>query len=132
MRISDWSSDVCSSDLMGITLINIGVGPSNAKTITDHVAVLRPSAWLMLGHCAGLRTTQRLGDYVLAHGYVRQDHVLDADLPTWVPVPTLAEIQVALEQAVAEVAGLSGWELMTIMRQGTFATIDTPRYERSR
>src|SRR5690606_30104256 len=24
----------------GITLINIGVGPSNAKTITDHVAVL--------------------------------------------------------------------------------------------
>jgi len=53
---------------MGITLINIGVGPSNAKTITDHVAVLRPSAWLMLGHCAGLRTTQRLGDYVLAQG----------------------------------------------------------------
>jgi len=33
----------------GITLINIGVGPSNAKTITDHVAVLRPHAWLMLG-----------------------------------------------------------------------------------
>src|SRR5690606_598152 len=31
----------------GITLINIGVGPSNAKTITDHVAVLRPSAWIM-------------------------------------------------------------------------------------
>jgi AMP nucleosidase len=26
---------------MGITLVNIGVGPSNAKTITDHVAVLR-------------------------------------------------------------------------------------------
>ncbi|RMD47309.1 MAG: AMP nucleosidase, partial [Alphaproteobacteria bacterium] len=52
----------------GITLINIGVGPSNAKTITDHVAVLRPHAWLMVGHCAGLRNSQRLGDYVLAHG----------------------------------------------------------------
>src|SRR6516225_2705714 len=25
----------------GITLINIGTGPSNARTITDHVAVLR-------------------------------------------------------------------------------------------
>ncbi|MGO7616600.1 AMP nucleosidase, partial [Rhizobium ruizarguesonis] len=49
----------------GITMINIGVGPSNAKTITDHVAVLRPHAWLMLGHCAGLRNSQRLGDYVL-------------------------------------------------------------------
>ena len=28
----------------GVTLVNIGVGPSNAKTITDHVAVLRPDA----------------------------------------------------------------------------------------
>ena len=113
----------------GITLINIGVGPSNAKTITDHVAVLRPSAWLMLGHCAGLRTTQRLGDYVLAHGYVRQDHVLDDDLPLWVPVPPLAEIQVALEQAVADVSGLSGWELKKIMRTGTVATIDNRNWE---
>ncbi|WP_269500161.1 AMP nucleosidase [Castellaniella sp. S9] len=113
----------------GLTLINIGVGPSNAKTITDHVAVLRPSAWLMLGHCAGLRTTQRLGDYVLAHGYVRQDHVLDDDLPLWVPVPPLAEVQVALEQAVAEVAGLSGWELKKIMRTGTVATIDNRNWE---
>jgi len=113
----------------GITLINIGVGPSNAKTITDHVAVLRPSAWLMLGHCAGLRTTQRLGDYVLAHGYVRDDHVLDDDLPLWVPVPPLAEIQVALEQAVAEVSGLSGWELKRIMRTGTVASTDNRNWE---
>jgi AMP nucleosidase len=114
---------------MGITLINIGVGPSNAKTITDHVAVLRPSAWLMLGHCAGLRTTQRLGDYVLAHGYVRQDHVLDDDLPIWVPVPPLAEIQIALEQAVADVSGLAGWELKKIMRTGTVASIDNRNWE---
>ncbi|WP_299452848.1 AMP nucleosidase [uncultured Pigmentiphaga sp.] len=113
----------------GITLVNIGVGPSNAKTITDHIAVLRPHAWLMLGHCAGLRASQRLGDYVLAHGYVREDHVLDADLPTWVPIPPLAEIQVALEQAVAEVAGLSGWELKRIMRTGTVATVDNRNWE---
>jgi AMP nucleosidase len=76
-----------------------------------------------------LRTTQRLGDYVLAHGYVRQDHVLDEDLPTWVPIPPLAEIQVALEQAVAEVAGLSGWELKRIMRTGTVASIDNRNWE---
>ncbi len=113
----------------GITLINIGVGPSNAKTITDHVAVLRPSAWLMLGHCAGLRTTQRIGDYVLAHGYVREDHVLDDDLPIWVPIPPLAEVQVALEDAVAEVAGLNGWELKRIMRTGTVASIDNRNWE---
>jgi len=116
-------------DHSGITLVNIGVGPSNAKTITDHVAVLRPHAWLMLGHCAGLRNTQRLGDYVLAHGYVREDHVLDADLPTWVPIPPLAEVQVAIEEAVAEVTGLSGYELKRVMRTGTVATIDDRNWE---
>lgn len=113
----------------GITLINIGVGPSNAKTMTDHVAVLRPSAWIMLGHCAGLRRTQRLGDYVLAHGYVRDDHVLDADLPLWVPIPALAEVQTSLEQAVAEVSGLGPGELKQVMRTGTVASIDNRNWE---
>lgn len=117
------------ADGNGISLINIGVGPSNAKTITDHIAVLRPSAWIMLGHCAGLRNTQRLGDYVLAHGYVRDDHVLDKDLPISVPVPALAEIQVALEEAVQQVSGLSGWELKKIMRTGTVASIDNRNWE---
>jgi AMP nucleosidase len=113
----------------GITMVNIGVGPSNAKTITDHIAVLRPHAWLMLGHCAGLRNTQQLGDYVLAHGYVREDHVLDEELPLWVPIPPLAEIQVALEQAVAEVTQLSGYELKKIMRTGTVASTDNRNWE---
>ncbi len=113
----------------GITLINIGVGPSNAKTITDHVAVLRPHAWLMLGHCAGLRTSQALGDYVLAHAYVREDKVLDNDIPVWVPIPALAEIQQALESAVAEVTGFSGYDLKRIMRTGTVASVDNRNWE---
>ena len=113
----------------GITMVNIGVGPSNAKTITDHIAVLRPHAWLMLGHCAGLRNTQELGDYVLAHAYVREDKVLDADIPVWVPIPALAEVQQALESAVAEVTGLEGYELKRIMRTGTVASIDNRNWE---
>jgi AMP nucleosidase len=116
-------------DGSGITMVNIGVGPANAKTITDHIAVLRPHAWLMLGHCAGLRNSQQLGDYVLAHGYVREDHVLDEDLPLWVPIPALAEIQVALEQAVADVTQLSGYELKRIMRTGTVASTDNRNWE---
>ena len=113
----------------GITLVNIGVGPSNAKTITDHVAVLRPHAWLMLGHCAGLRNSQTLGDYVLAHAYMREDHVLDDDLPVWVPIPALAEVQQALQDAVADVTGYDGYELKRIMRTGTVATIDNRNWE---
>jgi AMP nucleosidase len=113
----------------GLTMVNIGIGPSNAKTITDHIAVLRPHAWVMLGHCAGLRNTQALGDYVLAHGYVRDDHVLDADVPLWIQIPPLAEVQVALEEAVAELTGYEGFELKSIMRTGTVATIDNRNWE---
>jgi AMP nucleosidase len=117
------------ADYGGITMVNIGVGPANAKTITDHIAVLRPHAWIMLGHCAGLRNSQQLGDYVLAHGYVREDHVLDEDLPLWVPIPPLAEVQLALEAAVAEVTQLSGYELKRLMRTGTVASTDNRNWE---
>jgi AMP nucleosidase len=119
-------------DHSGITMINIGTGPSNARNITDHVAVMRPYAWLMLGHCAGLRNTQKLGDYVLAHGYVREDHVLDEELPVWVPIPALAEMQVALEQAVGEVTGHTGFELKRVMRTGTVASVDNRNWGRTR
>lgn len=117
------------ADGNGITLVNIGVGPSNAKTATDHIAVLRPHAWLMVGHCAGLRNSQSLGDFCLAHAYLREDHVLDDDLPIWVPIPALAEIQIALQEAVADVTQLDGYELKRIMRTGTVATIDNRNWE---
>ena len=116
-------------DRSGITMINIGVGPANAKTITDHVAVLRPHAWMMLGHCAGLRPSQQLGDYVLAHAYVREDHVLDEELPLWVPIPALAEIQLALERAVEQVTKVSGPDLKKFMRTGTVASTDNRNWE---
>jgi AMP nucleosidase len=117
------------ADRTGITMVNIGVGPANAKNITDHIAVLRPHAWIMLGHCAGLRNSQQLGDYVLAHGYVREDHVLDEELPLWIPIPALAEIQKALESAVADVTGLQGTALKSIMRTGTVASTDNRNWE---
>lgn len=114
---------------LGITFINIGVGPTNAKTITDHLAVLRPHCWLMLGHCAGLRRSQRLGDYVLAHAYVREDHVLNDDFPPWVPVPPIAEIQVALQAAVGNITGELGTNIKSRMRTGTVVTTDNRNWE---
>lgn len=117
------------ADGTGITMVNIGVGPSNAKNISDHIAVLRPHAWLMLGHCAGLRNSQRLGDYVLAHGYLREDNVLYHDLHPSIPIPALAEIQLALEEAVAEITGEAGYDLKKVMRTGTVATVDDRNWE---
>ena len=113
----------------GITLVNIGVGPSNAKTITDHLAVLRPQCWIMVGHCGGLRHSQRLGDYVLAHAYLRHDGVLDNDLPPEVPVPPIAEIQLALTAAAGTVTGDQGAELKARLRTGTVVTDDDRNWE---
>ncbi|WP_374575438.1 AMP nucleosidase [Phenylobacterium sp.] len=113
----------------GITLVNIGVGPSNAKTITDHLAVLRPQAWLMIGHCGGLRGSQRIGDYVLAHAYLRDDNVLDAVLPPEIPIPPIAEVQVALARAAEQVTGETGDVLKRRLRTGTVVTTDDRNWE---
>ncbi len=113
----------------GTTLVNIGVGPSNAKTITDHLAVLRPHCWLMVGHCGGLRQSQSIGDYVLAHGYMRRDRILDELVPTDVPVPALAEVQMALQAAAASVTGEKAEALKQRLRTGTVVTYDDRNWE---
>jgi AMP nucleosidase len=113
----------------GITLVNIGVGPSNAKTICDHLAVLRPEAWLMIGHCGGLRPSQTIGDYVLAHAYMRDDHVLDDVLPIEIPIPPIAEIQQALFDAAEAVTGEEPQDLKKRLRTGTVVTTDDRNWE---
>ena len=113
----------------GVTLVNIGVGPSNAKTICDHLAVMRPHAWMMIGHCGGLRGSQTIGDYVLAHAYLRDDHVLDAVLPADIPIPNIAEVQRALYDAAKQVTGESGADLKRRLRTGTVVTTDDRNWE---
>lgn len=118
-----------TADGQGITLVNIGVGPSNAKTICDHLAVLRPDVWLMIGHCGGLRESQAIGDYVLAHAYLRDDHVLDAVLPPDIPIPSIAEVQRALYDATKLVSGRPGEEVKQRLRTGTVVTTDDRNWE---
>lgn len=113
----------------GITIVNIGVGPSNAKTMTDHIAVLRPDAWLMLGHCAGVANTQRIGDYVLAHTYVREDRILDDKLPLNVPIPALAEMEIAIKTAITEVTQKEPYEIKKIVRTGAVLTTADRNWE---
>lgn len=118
-----------ADDHLGISLVNIGVGPSNAKTITDHLAVVRPEAWLMIGHCGGLRESQKIGDFVLAHAYLRDDHVLDHVLPPEIPIPPIAEVQQALAAAAMKVSGEDEKALKRRMRTGTIVTTDDRNWE---
>jgi AMP nucleosidase len=116
-------------DKNGITFINIGIGPTNAKNITDHLAVLRPHCWLMIGHCAGLRRRQVLGDYVLAQGYLRDDGVLDDVIPLWTPIPPLSEVQRAMQEAFKKITKTSDKDLKNHFRTGTVATTDDRNWE---
>ena len=83
----------------------------------------------MIGHCAGLRPTQTIGDYVLAHAYLRDDHVLDDVLPPEIPIPALAEVQVALQRAAEIVTGESGDKLKSRLRTGTIVTTGDRNWE---
>ncbi|WP_277850631.1 AMP nucleosidase [Moellerella wisconsensis] len=118
-----------AKDGAGITLVNIGVGPSNAKNICDHLAVLRPHSWLMIGHCGGLRESQRIGDYVLAHAYLRDDHILDDVLPPYIPIPSIAEVQRALYDATKLVSNMPGEQVKKRLRTGTVVTTDDRNWE---
>jgi AMP nucleosidase len=108
-------------DGTGVSIVNIGVGPANAKTLTDHVAVLRPDAMLMIGHCGGLRNHQAVGDFVLATGYLRADHILDEVLPLSVPVVPNPKLNSMLLDAV-ERRGIP-------FRMGTVYTTDNRNWE---
>ncbi|MDO5032604.1 AMP nucleosidase [Corynebacterium sp.] len=109
----------------GITMINIGVGPSNAKTITDALAVLRPEAWIMIGHCAGLDGRMRIGDLILGNAYQRQDHIMDRVVDTGNPIPAIPEVQRMLEASVNEVYGSD----KSLMRTGTVLSTDDRNWE---
>ena len=90
-------------DGQGVTLVNIGVGPSNQS--------------------------QQIGDYVLAHAYLRQDGILDSLVPPDVPIPALAEVQIALQDAAALVTGETGEVLKQRLRTGTVVTNDDRNWE---
>ena len=83
----------------------------------------------MVGHCGGLRHSQAIGDYVLAHAYLREDHVLDAVLPPEIPIPALAEVQQALQEATCEITGEQGAALKKRLRTGTVVTTDDRNWE---
>lgn len=117
------------SDNQGITMINIGVGPSNAKTITDSLAVLRPQCWIMIGHCAGLDSRMKIKDLILANAYYRQDRILDDYVSPNQPIPNVSEIQIALAKSAHKIKGVAPDELKSIVRTGTVMTTADRNWE---
>ena len=118
------------ADGRGISLVNIGVGPSNAKTITDHIAVLE-APLLADGRplrrappVAGDRRLRARARLSAARQHPRRRGAAgDAD------PGALAEVQVALQEAVAKVTGDRGEALKRRLRTGTVVTNDDRNWE---
>jgi len=71
------------------SVINIWIGPSNAKTITDHLAVMRPKLFLMIWHCGWLRNHQEIWEFVLADKFVTDCWIIDKIQRTKYPLPII-------------------------------------------
>ena len=114
-----------NKDGFGITLINIGVGPSNAKNVMDHIAVLRPQAVLMAGHCGGVEQNQRVGQYILAEGYYRDDGILDRIIDPRTPINPVYEINSELRTCLVQMLNIQNGERRKFLQRGSvFSTGD--------
>jgi len=49
----------------GLTIINYGMGSSNAATIMDLLTAVMPKGVLFLGKCGGLKTSSEIGHFIL-------------------------------------------------------------------
>lgn len=116
-------------DGSGVSIMNIGVGPSNAKTATDELAVLRPEAWMMIGHCAGLSSMQNVGDYVLPNGFVLEDGLMEKLIGTNIDIPDLSEIHTAIKEAIRSELGVEGREYKQSVRTGVITTTSDRNWE---
>ncbi len=116
-------------DGRGVSIVNIGVGPSNAANITDHLAVLRPEAWMMVGHCAGLESTQRLGHFVVPNGYVLEDGLMEKKIAPGYDVTDVAEIQKALMDSIKDVSGSAPESYKSMARTGVVVTTANRNWE---
>ncbi|MFK7839739.1 MAG: AMP nucleosidase [Bdellovibrionales bacterium] len=116
-------------DGSGVSIVNIGVGPSNAKTMTDELAFLRSDAWMMVGHCAGLDNHMDIGDYIIPKGYVLRDGIMDRMMDTNIDVPDISEINGALIRSVKKVLGVDGDDFKRVCRQGVITTIADRNWE---
>jgi len=69
----------------GITIINFGMGSSNAATIMDLLSAIMPRAVLFLGKCGGIKKVNALGDYVMPIAAIRGEGTSNEYLPPEVP-----------------------------------------------
>ncbi|MGA9573567.1 MAG: AMP nucleosidase [Lysobacterales bacterium] len=69
----------------GLTIINYGIGSSNAATIMDLLTAVMPKGVLFLGKCGGLKQSTEIGHFILPIAAIRGEGTSDDYFPPEVP-----------------------------------------------
>jgi len=69
----------------GLTIINFGIGSSNAATIMDLLSSIQPKGVLFLGKCGGLKNSTEIGHFILPIAAIRGEGTSDDYFPPAVP-----------------------------------------------
>lgn len=74
-----------ASNDAGLTIINFGMGSSNAATIMDLLVSVNPKGVLFLGKCGGLKKSSEIGHFILPIAAIRGEGTSDDYFPPEVP-----------------------------------------------
>ena len=69
----------------GLTIVNYGIGSSNAATIMDLLTAVSPKGVLFLGKCGGLKHSTEIGHFILPIAAIRGEGTSDDYFPPQVP-----------------------------------------------
>ena len=69
----------------GLTIVNFGIGTSNAATIMDLLTARMPKGVLFLGKCGGLKDSTEIGHFILPIAAIRGEGTSNDYLPPEVP-----------------------------------------------
>lgn len=95
-------SSMPNASSKGITIINFGMGSSNAATIMDLLSAISPKSVLFLGKCGGLKKVNNLGDYVMPIAAIRGEGTSNEYLPPEVPSLPAFSMMRAISSAVRD------------------------------
>lgn len=85
-----------------ITIINFGMGSSNAATIMDLLVAVEPKAILFLGKCGGLKKKSGIGDLILPIAAIRGDGTSNDYFPPEVPALPAFNLQKAVSTTIRD------------------------------
>ncbi len=74
-----------ASNGQGLTIINFGIGSSNAATVMDLLSAIRPRGVLFLGKCGGLKESSEIGHFILPIAAIRGEGTSNDYFPEAVP-----------------------------------------------